>query len=359
MAGINTDYSRFYKGSESINHYGSGSGQKDTVVRYEFNTTDAHGNKVMDKMSKEETMKAVNDISSMYGDNVTVEFSGDGMAALADHKLMKDFPVEQREAAEVTFLEGPKPLTEEQLAEMNKTYGDNTGALMKAYDPKSYNEMLKVQEEGVASGTKEGLVAGMRYMYNWINKTAASDPGWVDKAKKLIEDDKSNNKTEDMEGVVKKTTKTDKADRSAIVQQLKAELEERKNQLMEMVRKTLSGQIGAFGKASGDSFWKTLAGGNYTVDAATKAQAQKDIGEDGYWGVKQTSKRLFDFASALAGDDVDKMKDMQKAMEKGFKLATKAWGRELPKISRDTLDAANKLFEDYYRSKEQDNTTQV
>ena len=39
--------------------------------------------------------------------------------------------------------------------------------------------------------------------------------------------------------------------------------------------------------------------------AAEKAQAQKDIDEDGYWGVKQTSQRLFDFASALAGDDVE------------------------------------------------------
>lgn len=46
------------------------------------------------------------------------------------------------------------------------------------------------------------------------------------------------------------------------------------------------------------------------------------------------------------------MKEMQAAMEKGFKLATKAWGGELPSISRDTMDAANKLFDDYYRSKE-------
>ena len=43
---------------------------------------------------------------------------------------------------------------------------------------------------------------------------------------------------------------------------------------------------------------------------------------------------------------------MQVAMEKGYKMATKAWGRELPSISKDTLDAANKLFDDYYRSKE-------
>lgn len=46
--------------------------------------------------------------------------------------------------------------------------------------------------------------------------------------------------------------------------------------------------------------------GDFTVDAATKAQAQKDISEDGYYGVKQTSERLFDFASALAGDDVER-----------------------------------------------------
>ena len=148
--------------------------------------------------------------------------------------------------------------------------------------------------------------------------------------------------------------KMKKADRTAIAEQMKANMEENKRQLMALVQKTLSGQVGTYGKANEDSVWKTLASGKYTVDAATKAQAQKDISEDGYWGVKQTSQRLFDFASALSGDDVDKMKDMQKAMEKGFKLATKAWGRELPKISQDTLDAANKLFEDYYRSKEQD-----
>ena len=143
-----------------------------------------------------------------------------------------------------------------------------------------------------------------------------------------------------------------KADRSALVNQLKADMEDQKQQLMNLVHKTLAGQVGTYGKATGDDIWKTLAGGNFTVDAATKAQAQKEISEDGYWGVKKTSQRLFDFASALAGDDVDKMKEMQKAMEKGFKMATKAWGRELPSISHDTMDAANKLFEDYYRSKE-------
>ena len=145
--------------------------------------------------------------------------------------------------------------------------------------------------------------------------------------------------------------KMSQTDRSAIVNQLKAETEKRQNELMSLVQKTLAGQVGAYGKATGDDFWRTLAGGKFTVDAATKAQAQKDISEDGYWGVKQTSQRLFDFASALAGDDVEQMKKMQAAMEKGYKQATKTWGKELPSISRDTLNAANKLFEDYYASK--------
>ena len=45
------------------------------------------------------------------------------------------------------------------------------------------------------------------------------------------------------------------------------------------------------------------------------------------------------------------MKKMQAAVEKGYKLAEKAWGGELPGISQDTLAATNKLFEDYYASK--------
>jgi len=147
-------------------------------------------------------------------------------------------------------------------------------------------------------------------------------------------------------------TKMNASDRAAIVSQLKSAAEQRQNQLISLVQKTLSGQAGTYGKATGDDIWKTLAGGNFTVDAATKSQAQNDISEDGYWGVKQTSQRLFDFACALAGDDVEKMKEMQKAMEKGFKLATQAWGKELPSICSDTINAANNLFEDYYRSKE-------
>ena len=164
---------------------------------------------------------------------------------------------------------------------------------------------------------------------------------------------------EKSQGVEKKATysinKMSAEERAAFVQQLKDDQAAQKQSFIDMVTQMFRGQGKAIATANAsddNSLWRMLASGNFTVDANTKAQAQKDIAEDGYWGVTQTSQRLFDFASALAGDDVDKMKEMQKAMEKGFKKATGAWGKDLPEISSKTLDAANKLFEDYYKSKE-------
>ena len=100
--------------------------------------------------------------------------------------------------------------------------------------------------------------------------------------------------------------------------------------------------------SQGNDFWRFMASGNYTVDEKTKADAQAAISEDGYWGVSQTSQRIFDFAHALAGDDPEKMKEMQAAVEKGFKQAEEAWGGSLPAICGDTHSAIGKLFDDYY-----------
>ena len=56
---MNINYSQFYRGTTNIPSYGNGTYKKDTLVKYEFNTTDEHGNKVMDKMSREETLQAM------------------------------------------------------------------------------------------------------------------------------------------------------------------------------------------------------------------------------------------------------------------------------------------------------------
>lgn len=140
-----------------------------------------------------------------------------------------------------------------------------------------------------------------------------------------------------------------KADRSAIVAQLKADADNRMKQMQSLVTSMFQKQGISIGNA--DDMWKILAGGNFTADADTIAQAKEDISEDGYWGVSQTSDRIFSFATALAGDDPEKMKQMQAAVEKGFKEATKSWGKELPDISNNTYDAVMKKFDDYYASK--------
>ena len=151
-----------------------------------------------------------------------------------------------------------------------------------------------------------------------------------------------------------KVNQMSKEDRASLVEQLKSDQESRQQSLIDLVQKMISKQADTFGAAFGDSedaVWKFLAKGDFTVDEETREKARQDIAEDGYYGVKQTSERLFDFASALAGDDVDKMKEMQDAMLKGYELAEKTWGGELPEISRKTLEAANQLFDDYYAAK--------
>ncbi len=147
-----------------------------------------------------------------------------------------------------------------------------------------------------------------------------------------------------------KTAQSSKGtDRTKIIQQLKADDALRQQQLLDIVHKMMGKQANAYGIANSDnddSIWKFLAKGDFTVDAATKAQAQEDISEDGYWGVNQTSGRILDFAKALAGDDPEKLEQMRTAFEKGYKQAEKTWGGELPDISKKTFDAVMKGFDE-------------
>ena len=94
-----------------------------------------------------------------------------------------------------------------------------------------------------------------------------------------------------------------------------------------------------------NDMWRFLASGKFEVDEATKLQAQKDIAEDGYWGVNQTSDRIIDFAKALTGGDPSKIEDMREAFKKGYKQAEKTWGGELPEISKQTYDAVLAKFD--------------
>ena len=142
------------------------------------------------------------------------------------------------------------------------------------------------------------------------------------------------------------TKKTD----YALVNKLKQDAEQRTAQLRSLVEKMMTKQGAAIGTA--DSMWSSLAKGDFEVDAATKAQAQKDIAEDGYWGVEQTSDRILDFAKALSGNDPEKADLLLDAFKKGFQEATKSWGDKLPDISQRTYDAVVEKFDNWKKGTE-------
>lgn len=151
-------------------------------------------------------------------------------------------------------------------------------------------------------------------------------------------------KTTNDKGVVYESSNA-KVDNKALIAKLKADTNARTEQLRSLVEKMFLKQ----GKKaeSADDMWKMLASGDFEVDPETAAKAKSEISEDGYWGVKQTSQRIFDFAVALSGGDEDKMNDMLDAFKKGFSQATKSWGKSLPDISSRTYDAVLEKFKDY------------
>lgn len=133
----------------------------------------------------------------------------------------------------------------------------------------------------------------------------------------------------------KVTQKMTDSERAALVKSLKEDMDNQMTRFTNMMVQMFQKQGITGMTAQNEDFWKTIASGNYVVDAATKAEAQQAISEDGYWGVKQTSQRIFDFAKAIAGDDEKMMRKMQNAVEKGFKEAGKAWGRDAVDHKRD------------------------
>lgn len=201
---------------------------------------------------------------------------------------------------------------------------------------------------------------------NGITNVNASYGNYETKAKTTTE--KQDNITTESKadsGVVYEPSKQEPVDSSkkiykqdtALINKLKADVEARTAQFRSLVEKLIMGQGNAIGTA--DDIWSFLRKGDFTVDAATKAQAQADIAEDGYWGVEQTSDRIIDFAKALTGGDPDKIEEMKEAFEKGFKQAEKTWGGELPEISKKTYDAVFEKFDAWAAESAKANETSI
>jgi hypothetical protein len=86
------------------------------------------------------------------------------------------------------------------------------------------------------------------------------------------------------------------------------------------------------------------------IDAETRAAAQAEIEEGGYYSVDETAKRILNFAVALSGGDPSKVDMLEKAALQGFAQAEKMWGGELPEISKKTLEAVQNGFEEWRKA---------
>lgn len=195
------------------------------------------------------------------------------------------------------------------------------------------------------------------------NSVAAQQASTYTAAKPDHTEKKSESSTKTDTGVVYEKssgqtsgTVTKKTD-YALVNKLKADAEQRTSQLRSLVEKMMTKQGVAIGTA--DSMWSFLTKGDFTVDEATRAQAQADIADDGYWGVDQTSDRILDFAKALSGNDPEKADLLLDAFKKGFKEATKSWGQDLPDISQRTYDAVVEKFNKWKNGTEETEAAQT
>ena len=92
-----------------------------------------------------------------------------------------------------------------------------------------------------------------------------------------------------------------------------------------------------------------IAIGDSEVDIAslTPEEAQELVADDGYFGVEQTSDRIFQFAIGIAGGDPSRIDAIKEGVDKGFQEALEAFGGELPDISYDTYDAVMEKLDNW------------
>ncbi|WP_199054610.1 hypothetical protein [Aquitalea sp. ASV15] len=98
--------------------------------------------------------------------------------------------------------------------------------------------------------------------------------------------------------------------------------------------------------------WNKVVSGEQklTVDPQTKAAATQAVSEDGELGVKNTARRILDFARLGIGNDPSKIDTLRAAVQQGFDEAKQAFGGSLPDISNQTHDAIMATLDDWQKN---------
>ncbi len=84
--------------------------------------------------------------------------------------------------------------------------------------------------------------------------------------------------------------------------------------------------------------------------ATNPEDAAKAIAPGGAWSVDAVSTRIFDLASAIAGNDPERLAEMRAAVEDGFKQAGMEWNKitgqdNMPEISKQTYTEIMSRFD--------------
>lgn len=84
--------------------------------------------------------------------------------------------------------------------------------------------------------------------------------------------------------------------------------------------------------------------------ATNPEDAAKAVADGGAWSVDSVATRIFDLATAIAGNDPDKLATMRAAVEEGFSQAGATWSSytgldEMPEITSKTYDEIMSRFD--------------
>ena len=77
----------------------------------------------------------------------------------------------------------------------------------------------------------------------------------------------------------------------------------------------------------------------------TKDEATELVGEDGFFGITQTSNRVANFVFSFSGDDLDILQKGRDGIVQGFEEANKLFGGNLPEISYKTQERTLALID--------------
>lgn len=83
------------------------------------------------------------------------------------------------------------------------------------------------------------------------------------------------------------------------------------------------------------------------VDEQARSEAARMIGPDGPMNAENTAERIFKFAKAISGGDIEKYDKLKEAIIGGFDAVKDMLGGELPEISQNTYDLVMEKLDDW------------